>query len=361
MSSRALALASLALCACTRAVVPGESEQAIVGGTADTGDPAVVLVIAEVGTMASLCTGEVVSPHVVLTAAHCLDPSVVGMGATYKVYSGNNITTAHPSDLLAVKETHFDMQFNIKDLPSGHDVGVVILENPINVTPMVMNRMSIGNSQVNQSVRLVGFGITSSTDTMGQTAGIKRQTTTTLGGVTGTLLEFSDPNHLTCEGDSGGPALMMYGGQEVIVGITSFGDQACMQMSDDTRIDLYADSFVQPYIDQFDPTASGGFPPGSIGADCAGSAECSSNVCAHSGSSGFCTAMCDPNSDTSCPKGLHCGTIDGQPYCVRNGGCSVGGGGSPAGLMGLAIGIALLLFRRHALRPLPAAQGSLRS
>ncbi len=55
----------------------GERTQPIINGSTDPGDNAVVLVAAQVpGSMnASLCTGEIVSPHVVLTAAHCVDPS----------------------------------------------------------------------------------------------------------------------------------------------------------------------------------------------------------------------------------------------------------------------------------------------
>ena len=63
------------------------SEQAIVNGSNNTGDPSVVAIEVQYGNtnMGALCTGEVIAPHVVLTAAHCAggeDPSVT---STYHV------------------------------------------------------------------------------------------------------------------------------------------------------------------------------------------------------------------------------------------------------------------------------------
>jgi secreted trypsin-like serine protease len=361
MKFRALALVSLAVsaAACVPAGGPGESQEAIVGGTADTGDPGVMLVIFDQGAQgASLCTGELLSPHVIMTAAHCVDPAVVGKTGTFKVFPGNNLSQANlQTDLLAVKETHYNTAFDVNNLTGGNDIAVVILQNPVtNVMPLVMNRQAIDNNLVGSSVRLVGYGITSSTDTNGTTAGVKRQTTTTLAGFDDVLINFMDPQHLTCEGDSGGPAFMTIGGQEVIAGITSFGDKNCMQFGYDTRVDKFADSFVQPYIDMFDPKPKvpgpDGFIPGTVGATCMAESDCDSHTCAFSGNSGFCTASCDPKND-QCPAMTHCGTVDNQPFCVRNssgGGCEMSGAGagSAAGLLLLSAALLMIVLRRRA-------------
>src|SRR5678809_1164168 len=65
-------LAALLLAGCIGSSV-GSKQSAIVGGTTDSGDPAVVLVIIgdPNGGYIYMCTGEVISPHVVLTAGHC--------------------------------------------------------------------------------------------------------------------------------------------------------------------------------------------------------------------------------------------------------------------------------------------------
>ena len=95
----------------------------------------------------------------------------------------------------------------------------------------------------------------------GQSAGQKRQTRTTIADVDQSFLYMQDPTHITCEGDSGGPALAMYGGAEEIVGITSFGDQGCRTYGADTRVDTIVD-FVDPYVQQYDP---GSGPPDMTG------------------------------------------------------------------------------------------------
>jgi secreted trypsin-like serine protease len=349
------ALPLLAGCVGAPPATVGETTSEIVGGTTDTNDTSVVMVLLSTTSSASICTGEVVSPHVIMTAAHCVDPAVVGTSGTFSVFTGTTFNGNNPT--LAVKETHYNTKFNVNDLMSGNDIAVVILQNPTTLTPLKMNRTPIASSMIGQSVRLVGYGITSGTDTAGTTAGTRRDTTTTLAGVLDPLIYFQDPQHLTCEGDSGGPAFMTINGTEVIAGITSFGDQGCMQAGYDTRIDQYADSFVQPYIDQFDPqppdmtTGSDGFPPGTVGATCSDSSQCNSNICAHTGSTGFCTATCDPNNMSSCPMGTHCGTIDNSPYCVRDSrssGCDFSEGTTaPAAALLLVGALLLLIFRRR--------------
>jgi len=338
----------------------GESSEPIIGGVNDSTDSSVVLIVLEQGAAASLCTGEVVSPHVVMTAAHCVAPAVVGTSGTFHVYLGNDINAATPSTLLAVKETHFNPNFSVGNLMGGNDIGVVIVQDPLTLAPLKMNHTAITDAMVGQAVRLVGYGITSGTDTNGTTAGVRRQTTTMVAGYDDLLVNFMDPSHLTCEGDSGGPAFMTLGGQEVIVGITSFGDKGCMQFGYDTRVDKFAASFVQPFIDQFDPlppdmtVGADGFPPGAIGATCTDNSQCTSHLCAHTGDTGFCTATCDPQKMDSCPTGTKCGQIDNQPYCVRNGrdsgGCSFGDGGaaSAAAMLLLSAGLLLLALRRRA-------------
>ena len=63
--------------------------------------------------MASLCTGEVISPHVVLTAAHCVDPATVGANAKTVVFIGDVLTQTSPStDFLTVQTVSWDMMFD---------------------------------------------------------------------------------------------------------------------------------------------------------------------------------------------------------------------------------------------------------
>ena len=56
----------------------GSGSSAIVGGEEDPGDPAVVAIYAASSAGSALCTGEVIAPRVVLTAAHCIPDRLGG-------------------------------------------------------------------------------------------------------------------------------------------------------------------------------------------------------------------------------------------------------------------------------------------
>ena len=267
MRTLLVALVVAPMLACAPALEPSVVSQPIVGGNTDTGDPGVVVMIAQQpGSMlGSLCSASIVSPHTVLTAAHCVSPAIVGATAEFAVYLGPDINNAGNNDFLAVKATHFNPDFDAKDLMNGADVGLLVMKDTLPVTPLAMSFTALEQSMVGQPARMVGYGKSSGNDGNGDSAGIKRQATTTMGALSEKLVRFGTGGTNTCEGDSGGPAFMTMGGKEVIVGIVSFGDQACAQLGVDTRVDVYAKSWVLPLIQAADPgfgsTLMGDVPP----------------------------------------------------------------------------------------------------
>ncbi len=71
------------------------------------------------------CSGTVVSPHVVLTAGHCVDNALVGLGsdAVYQIYVGNDIYgKTSPTDFYAVRRRSRIRRYQVitaDALPSG--------------------------------------------------------------------------------------------------------------------------------------------------------------------------------------------------------------------------------------------------
>jgi secreted trypsin-like serine protease len=251
------------LTGCVAPAPTSSTAQPIIGGTTVTTDPAVVLLVATIGNSGqAYCTAEIVAPHVVMTAAHCVDPSELGGNATFQVFLGSDINGSEGSNqslYLNVKETHFNSQFDGNNVTSGNDVGVVILSAAAPVTPILMNRTALTNADVGQPLRLVGYGIDSGNDQQGTSAGTKRQVSTPLTSYDNLFIDFGTASKGTCEGDSGGPAFMTINGTEVITGITSFGPQGCAGDSTDTRVDTISVPFIDPYIQANDP----GYMPGS--------------------------------------------------------------------------------------------------
>ena len=279
-------------------------DQPIIGGTADTGDPAVVLVAAQAGNgSGGLCSGEVVSPHVILTAAHCVAPQTIGANAQFGVFTGASLFSAEGNDSrkwIGVQETAYDQEWSMNNLENGHDVGVVVLSTPTTITPLRMNHTPLGNSEVGESFRIVGYGVDSGSDTQGQSAGTKRQGTTTVSAIDPNFVMSGNSQVNTCEGDSGGAGFLNVGGQTVLAGITSFGDQGCQYSGADTRVDVYAVPFIDPYIAKYD---AGG------------------QSCPASGNVGLCA---DSRTLVSCSGGAYTAWTD----CSNIGYCSTVGAGA---------------------------------
>jgi secreted trypsin-like serine protease len=232
---------------------PDESSgAAIVGGKTDTGDPSVVALYASTSQGGALCTASVIAPTVLLTAAHCVLPSEVGANATFTVLPSDDLNTS-TTQQLAVKETHYDPDFDINQLENGHDIAVVILAKATTLAPLAVGHAD-PSALVGQSVRLVGYGLDNAAAQTG--AGVKRMVTAPIDDVSARLIQIGGNGKDTCNGDSGGPALATVGGKQTIIGITSFGDSSCGSGGYDTRVDLYG-SFLSKYVGSSSGSTSG--------------------------------------------------------------------------------------------------------
>jgi secreted trypsin-like serine protease len=239
-----------AACACGGADGVRGGRAAIVGG-APSDDASVVLLRAEVAGREVICSATVIAPRVALTAAHCLDPALVGEGARFTLFVGATLPSPAPREgLVAVRDAIRHPAYQLATAGAGNDIGLVVTSETIGAPARTLNRVALDDTQRGAAARLVGYGVVEASDAGETTLGTRREVVTTVGRIDARRLWFLDGAKNSCTGDSGGPALVAVGGEEVVAGVISFGDEACASYGTATRVDVHADSFVQPVLDR---------------------------------------------------------------------------------------------------------------
>lgn len=198
-------------------------------------------------SVAFICTGTLITPDTVLTAAHCLT-DVDGYNLTQvRVSSGSVWTEDVPERQATDWLVHPDYSVSDDGLEITADLGLVFLGEPYLLEPAVLHAAAITKADVGTPFRYVGWG--SSSDTTNDQGYYKRVADIPLSGLEGEFLLGYDGEQgsATCGGDSGGPVFAIEGGTlGSLVAVHSFGrdDDGTIcagSTSGDTRVDLYVD------------------------------------------------------------------------------------------------------------------------
>lgn len=324
-----LAFTFLASTSCEAPIDPPVERAAapIVNGQDDSGHTYAVALTLQ---GQAFCSGTVVSPTVIVTAAHCIFPGIgIDPPQQIQVYFGSNVFGG--GEFIDVVDGVYFPTFDVNSPAADNDVAVLRLAKPSPVAPIRMGKAP----QNHQTVTLVGFGITSSG---GSGAGIKRVTSAVVDLLAGKTFQMQlDPGG-TCNGDSGGTAIYTEpDGMDAFVGIHTRSD--CQNYMLDERVDKHIDDFIQPFIDA-DATcvqdfgcAKGCAAPdpdcpcaddGFCTAACttpADDPDCASDPCA---ADGTCNAACTAT-DPDCPVCDADGTCNAA--CADDPDCGTGGAG----------------------------------
>jgi secreted trypsin-like serine protease len=344
--------ALLAACA-TRGADPaaGVTEEKIVNGMEAT----TMQLFSTVGITPgmSICTGSVVAPQVILTAAHCVanddgTPSVTPAETT--VYAGAlQIDNATPEQQFTVRKiVAHAMYRGISNLPNpdanglskAYDIAILLLDKPITtlpVVPILPLDMLDASATAGTMLTITGYGNSDAASTNGagtlriaQTPYQARNATEFFAGSTGL------PD--TCQGDSGGPQYLDVGGTKYQIGETSRGggSSACGEGG------VY--TIAGAYVDWITTNSEGLYTGGAGGSDAGGAGG------SHTGGAGGASAGGAGGMGGGSTDDLGGSGGSDEPAPGKKGGCTTAPGSNDGAFTPIALTIAAFVARRRRAR-----------
>ncbi|WNV09570.1 S1 family peptidase [Tardiphaga sp. 709] len=223
----------------------------LVGGAPVRDDEIGRAVITIVGSRGNFCSGALIAPTLVLSAAHCVTP-----GASYKIVLYDS---QRQPQLLAVKRVADHPGFNaegIKAHRASADLALLQLAEPLPSKTTLPLGVPTEPFAAGQNYLVAGIGVAARGD--GKSGGTVRAAQLTSTSHPGKLqIRLVDPatdntrdGLGACTGDSGGPVLQQQGGRIVVIGVVSWSTGAknvagCGGLTGVTPLTLYRDWILQ--------------------------------------------------------------------------------------------------------------------
>ena len=238
-------------------VVSALPAAAITNGELDgEGHPNVGLMVADIdGVPQWRCSGTLIAPRVFLTAGHCVGDGATAARVWFDTNLMNNAEYPYGGET-SIEGTPVPHPDYLWEGADPHDVGVVILDEPVNIEPATLaspdlltqlkkDRILEGGYEDGAYFRSVGYGRTLASWPPPELASdrIRRVAESEYVSLTKVRLHLSQKAVFdesgSCFGDSGGPVFWVDSeGNEIIVAVTSSGDAQCVATGLNYRVDI---------------------------------------------------------------------------------------------------------------------------